>query len=92
MTEYEVRVTTQFKKDLRKLNRQHKNISKLELVIAMLANREKLAPEYRDHALINGNGVRDCHIEPDWILLYEYSDSAKILSLIRTGSHSDLLL
>ena len=87
---YEIRTTARFRKDLRKLAKQHKDLGELEDVIRKLANGEKLEPKYRDHQLINGNGLRDCHIEPDWVLLYEYIDSVLVLSLIRTGSHSDL--
>ena len=89
-TKYEIKPTTKFKKDLKNLNKQHKNLEELEYVIKKLANGEKLDAKYRDHQIVNGNGLRDCHIEPDWLLLYEYYDDILVLELIRTGSHSSL--
>ena len=89
-TKYIIIPTTRFKKDLKKLKKQNRNLEELEYVIDKLANGQKLEGKYRDHKMINGNGIRDCHIEPDWVLLYEYIDSVLILSLIRTGSQSEL--
>ena len=58
----------------------------------MLANNEKLPEKYKDHALKNMGGVRDCHIQPDWIPLYEYFDNILVLVLNRLGTHSELSL
>jgi mRNA interferase YafQ len=81
--------TTQFKKDYKRLKKQRKNLDQLKVVIAKLAAGEKLEPKYRDHDLSgNWKGHRDCHIEPDWILIYR--SEADELFLERTGSHSEL--
>ncbi len=77
------------KKDVKKLQKSGKNIEKLLKAVEILAEDEKLPPEYRDHPLTgNFKGKRDCHIEPDWILIYASEDDELIL--YRTGSHSDL--
>ena len=66
-----------------------KDLSKLHAIIVALSNRQALGPRHRDHALTGEwIGFRDCHIEPDWILIYERTDTE--LRLMRTGSHSDL--
>jgi mRNA interferase YafQ len=63
----------------------------LKKIVRMLAGSEPLPPKNRDHALTgNWNGYRECHIEPDWLLVYKYFDDKLILSLTRTGSHSYL--
>ena len=81
--------TTQFKKDFKRVSNQGKDISKLELVIDTLLSNKKLESKYRDHPLIGKwKNHRDCHIEPDWILIYRLTDDDLILE--RTGSHSDL--
>ena len=81
--------TTQFKKDFKKIKKQQKNLSKLTFIIETLLNQEKLEPKYKDHSL-SGKFTkhRDCHIEPDWILIYRLTEEELILE--RTGSHSDL--
>lgn len=79
----------QFLKDIKRMKKRGKDIKKLQTVVNKLANNETLHPKYRDHSLIGEwKPCRDCHIEPDWLLVY-YSDS-NILRLERTGSHSDL--
>ena len=81
--------TTQFKKDFKKIKKQQKNISKLTVVIEKLLGQEKLEPKYKDHSLSGKyQSHRDCHIEPDWILIYRITEDELILE--RTGSHSDL--
>lgn len=88
---YEVRFTNQFKKDLKLAQKQGKNIDKLFSVVSILANGEDLPPKYRDHSLTgNYSGCRECHIEPDWILIYEIDNGLLILMLNRVGSHSEL--
>ena len=85
----EIFQTTQFKKDLKRLKKRGKNIEKLKAVVANLVRNEPLEEKYRDHALSNNwAGSRDCHIEPDWVLIYRAEE--KTLFLERTGSHSDL--
>lgn len=81
--------TSQFKKDFKRIKKRGRNINKLKEVVSARANGEALQERYRDHAL-SGNwaGSRDCHIEPDWILIYRVD--GEFLFLERTGSHSDL--
>ena len=83
----------QFKKDMKLASKRGRDISLLQKVIAMLANDEVLPPQYRDHPLTNSRnylGVRECHIQPDWLLVYQYDDDLLLVDLLRTGSHSDL--
>ena len=89
---YRVFQSTRFRKSLKKMLARGKDGAKLEAVVAKLANGESLPPQYRDHAL-SGDlaGLRDCHIESDWVLLYFYCDSGElVLTLTDTGTHSDL--
>lgn len=88
---YEVRFTTKFKKELKLVQRQGRNIDKLFAVVELLSNDEKLDVKYKDHELSgNYEGFRECHIEPDWLLIYRKNNEQIILYLLRTGSHSDL--
>jgi mRNA interferase YafQ len=81
--------TTSFKKDYKKILRQGKNITKLDDILYQLAHRIPLDQKFRDHKLSgSGAGKRDCHIEPDWLLIYEIT--SKELFLYRTGSHSEI--
>jgi mRNA interferase YafQ len=81
--------TTQFKRDYKRIKKQNKDPNKLKVVIEKLVTSEKLEPKYRDHQLSgNWKGHRDCHIEPDWILIYRIEDED--LFLERTGFHSEL--
>ena len=84
-----IRRTAQFKRDVKLMQRRGMEMEKLKIVLAHLAKEEKLAKKYRDHVLVEQyKGVRECHITPDWMLIYE-SNGAEII-LIRTGTHSDL--
>ncbi len=89
---YGIRKQTQFKKSLKRMLRRGKDISKLTKVVLMLANGEELPARYKDHPL-TGNllGLRDCHIESDWVLLYYYERDKLILVLSDTGTHADCL-
>ena len=88
---YEIRFTNQIRKDLRLLLKRGKDMRKFEMTVEMLARGEKLPPKYRDHKLSGDKcGMRDCHIEPDWLLLYRIEENVLILELSRTGSHADL--
>lgn len=88
---YNISKTTKFKKDYKLAKKRGMDISKLTKVIAMLAEGKKLPTEYRDHALAgNWVGHRECHIEPDWLLVYYIEDDILVLTLTRTGTHSDL--
>jgi mRNA interferase YafQ len=90
---YAVVKTKRFRKSLAKMLRRGKDIGKLESVVRILASGEPLPPEYRDHALIGDRiGLRDCHIESDWILLYATKNDVLVLVLSDTGTHSDLRL
>jgi len=81
--------TRQFKKDFKRIKKRGKDLSKLKEVVSAIANIETLEERHRDHALSgNSAGSRDCHVEPDWILIYRVDGD--YLFLERTGSHSDL--
>ena len=88
---YKIKYTKKFKKDLKQAKKQGKDIEKLFEIIEKIAKDEALDERYRDHSLTgNYKGVRECHIEPDFLLIYEKIDEMLVLSLVRTGSHSDL--
>ena len=81
--------TTQFKKDYKRIKKQNKNLDKLRSVIEKLVAGQLLEPIYKDHQLSgNWKGHRDCHIEPDWLLIYRITSDD--LYLERTGSHAEL--
>lgn len=83
----------QFKKDFKLAVKRGCDIAEFQKVISLLANEQPLPEKYRDHALVNSReykGVRECHIQPDWLLIYKIYNYSLILKLIRTGSHSDL--
>ena len=91
MNKYELCYTTLFKRQRKLLIKRGYDISELDTVIALLANGEVLPEKYCDHALIgNRKGQRDCHIRPDWILIYEVNDNKLTLLLCETGTHSDI--
>ena len=86
-----IKYQNSFKKDFKLAKKRGYDIRKLEGVITLLANREPLPLANRDHNLIGDyEGCRECHITPDWLLIYEVNESELILYLIRTGTHSDL--
>jgi mRNA interferase YafQ len=88
---FKVKFTNQFKRDLKLAKKQNKNLDKLFEVIDILANGGILDPVYRDHDLSgNYKGTRECHIEPDWLLVYEIRGDILVLMLYRLGSHSEL--
>ena len=81
--------SNQFLKDIKRMRKRGKDIKRLQYVVNKLANNEILHPRHRDHPLMGEwKNCRDCHIDPDWILIY-HTDS-NTLRLERTGSHSDL--
>lgn len=92
MTKYTVKHTTQFKKDYKRAIKRGLDIELLENVISKLANGEALDEKNYDHAL-SGNwvGHRECHVLPDWLLIYRIDNNVLVLTLTRTGTHSDLL-
>lgn len=88
---YNLKYTSRFKKDFKQAIKQKKDIDKLLDVIERIAKGEKLEAKWKDHALSgNYSGARECHIEPDWLLIYEVFEDTLVLSLLRTGSHSAL--
>ncbi len=88
---YEIVPSNQFRKDLKLAAKRGYNMDKIKNVITKLANGETLDAKYRDHLLIgNYGGYRECHIEPDWLLVYQIDGGQLILFLARTGTHSDL--
>ena len=89
---YSLRYSNQYKRDLKKIYKQGKDLKKLKFVINQLQNGKKLDKKYKDHKLKNSGGIRDCHIEPDWILEYKIEKNQLILLLIRNGSHAELQL
>lgn len=87
----EVLWTTQFKKDYKLAMKRHMEIDLLDDIIRKLANGEELPEKNRDHSLSgNWSGHRECHILPDWLLVYRVDDDVLVLTLSRTGTHSDL--
>lgn len=93
-TKYKIKYSNEFKKSYKKLIKQGKDIEKLKVVINLLANQKKLDFKYKDHALYNDKrfkDCRDCHIEPDWVLIYKYLENEIVLLLVNTGSHSEVL-
>jgi len=83
--------TKQFEKDLKLAIKRGKDPNKLKKVILKLVTQEPLEPKYRDHKLVgNYMGRRDCHIEPDWLLIYKPEPENDRIIFERTGSHSDL--
>lgn len=88
---YEIERTPQFKKDFKLAEKQGLDLNKLKEVITLLANGDPLLPKNKDRQLKgNYKGYRECHIEPDWLLIYKIQDDVLILTLVRTGSHSKL--
>ena len=91
MPKYRIVQTGMFKKDLKTALKRGYNLNLLGVVVDSLASGEALPERYKDHNLTGGfKGCRECHITPDWLLIYEIADSELILYLTRTGTHSDL--
>ena len=89
---YGIRKTARYRKSLKKMLKRGKDIKKISAVVRMLAMGETLPPKHKDHALSGDlDGLRDCHIENDWVLLYFYTTTGElVLTLTDTGTHSDL--
>lgn len=86
-----IQIRSSFKKDLKRIKKSGLNIEKLYKIVELLANDITLEERYKDHKLTgNYEGYRECHIEPDWLLIYEKVEDNLILILNRTGSHSEL--
>ena len=88
-----IEFTGQFKRDYKLAVKRGCDPQELALVITLLASQQPLPEKYRDHALENSRSyknVRECHIKPDWLLIYKVYADRLVLELIRTGTHSDL--
>lgn len=93
-TKYEVHYTNLFKKQYKKILKQGKDKNKFLKVLGTLANGLQLEEKYKDHSLVDNkyfNNCRECHITPDWLLVYKYNDKELILFLVETGSDSEVL-
>jgi mRNA interferase YafQ len=93
MLKYTVDYTSTFKKQYKKIKKQGKDLNKLSKIIERISNNEKLETKYNNHNLINNKiykNCKECHIEPDWLLIYKIESDNLILLLVTTGSHSDL--
>lgn len=88
---YQIERTGQFKKDLKLAIKRKLDTTELETVVDLLSNGQMLPEKYQDHPLTgNWKGHRECHVQPDWLLIYKIKDDILILTLTRTGTHSDL--
>jgi len=88
---YEVKLTNKFRKDYKLMGKRGFNITLLDDVIILLASGKSLPDTYHDHELKGDfSGHRECHIQPDWLLVYRIEKDVLVLTLIRTGYHSDL--
>ena len=86
-----IQVSTKFRKDVKRIKKRGYNLSLLQDTLDKLCAKELLAPKYKDHALTGlYKGFRECHIQPDWLLIYAIDEDKLILVASRTGSHSDL--
>lgn len=90
MNKYQLAISKSFKKDYKKIQKRGYDLSLLHEVVNKLLKGEPLPEKNKDHALTgNWKGYRECHIQPDWLLIYEIIEDRLILSLTGTGSHSD---
>ena len=84
-----IRQSSRFKRDVKRLQRQKLDLSQLQTAVEMLVEQQALGEKHRDHFLIGDwKGYRECHIQPDWLLIYRVEGDE--LQLVRTGSHADL--
>ena len=84
-------MTTQFRRDLKRIRKRGIDVAPLEVVLLALRRERPLAVKYRDHALTGDYiGFRECHVAPDWLLIYAVDRGQLILTASRTGSHADL--
>ena len=88
---YNLRFTNKIQRNIKLMKKRGKDLDKLTVVLKLLQNGEELPAKYKDHAL-TGNyiGCRECHVEPDWLLVYEIINEELIILLLTTGFHSDL--
>ena len=91
MTKLNIVFSNQFKRDLKLIRKRGYNFELMESVVEKLAKMETLPDKFRDHAFTGDYiGFRECHIQPDWLLVYRMDGEELILFLSRTGTHSDL--
>ena len=93
MTKYQIKFTSSFKKSLKKVLKQGKELKKIKTIIVKLANKEELEIKYKNHELNDNKkfkNCKECHVEPDWLLVYKYYENDLILLLVETGSHSEI--
>ena len=90
---YQIRYTSGFKRNYKQIKKQGKDVNKLKYIVNKLANGLELETKYKNHMLTdskNYKNCKECHIESDWLLVYQYVDNELILILVATGSHSEL--
>lgn len=94
-SKYKVVLTSNFKKQYKNIKKQGKDLAKLEYIVNKLSNGESLEPKFKDHNLINDKyykNCRECHIESDWLLIYQIDNGELELLLMATGSHTKLFI
>lgn len=88
---YQVKYTTAFKKSYKLMKKRGLDITLLDDVIDQLRQGQQLEAKYRDHALTGSfNGFRECHVRPDWLLVYAIENDVLVLTLVDTGTHADI--
>lgn len=87
----EINATHQFMRDLKAAKKRGLDITKLNKIVRLIAMQETLPANNKDHKLSGEySGCRECHIQPDWLLIYKVNNAVNVLNLVRTGSHSEL--
>lgn len=88
---WELEYSGQFKKDLKKMVKRGADVELMRIALAHLANEGQVPESYRPHILSGKwQGIWECHVSPDWLLLYDISDTINLIRLVRTGTHSDM--
>ena len=88
---YDVRMTSRYSKSYKKMRKRGMDMSLLDDVVDALRNGKTLSPKYKDHALSGSyKGFRECHIKPDWLLVYAIDKNILVLALADTGTHADI--
>lgn len=83
--------TNQFKKDFKKIQKRGLDIKELQKLVELIVNEQPIPAKYKNHKLIGDyKDIWDCHIKPDWLLLYQIDEENKEVTFVRTGSHADL--
>ena len=88
---YNLRYTNKIQRNIKLMKKRGKDLDKLKVVLKLLQQGAELPAKYKAHALTgNYTGCRECHVEPDWLLVYEILNNELVILLLTTGSHSDL--